>query len=234
MRLLVTRPEPDVQRTAAALRARGHEVLVAPLLVIEFTNADFGPPRWDGIVMTSASAARALSSHPRLNELLPLPVLAVGERTAEAARRVGFTVMSADGNAADLIGMVARRFSPPARLLYPAGADRACHLAAALGRHGIEVTSVELYRARALTRLPAEAEASLRAHAIEAVLHFSRRSAETFLGCAERSGLLEPALAARHFCISERAARPLRDRGALTEVAARPQEDALLRLLQDR
>ena len=35
MRLLVTRPEPDNARTAAALRAKGHEVVLAPLLHIE-------------------------------------------------------------------------------------------------------------------------------------------------------------------------------------------------------
>jgi len=32
MRLVVTRPQADSERTAAALRACGHEVLVAPLL----------------------------------------------------------------------------------------------------------------------------------------------------------------------------------------------------------
>jgi uroporphyrinogen-III synthase len=32
MRLVVTRPQTDSERTAAALRARGHAVLVAPLL----------------------------------------------------------------------------------------------------------------------------------------------------------------------------------------------------------
>ena len=35
MRLLVTRPEQDGERTAAALRARGHEALLAPLMRIE-------------------------------------------------------------------------------------------------------------------------------------------------------------------------------------------------------
>jgi uroporphyrinogen-III synthase len=234
MRLLLTRPEPDAQRTAAALRIRGHEVLTAPLLVIEPTNADLGPPPWDAVMMTSASAARALSSHPRLKDVLPLPVFAVGGRTAAAAREVGFGVTSADGNAADLIALVARRFSPPARLLYLAGADQTRDLAAELGRHGIKVRSVELYRARALASLPAAADAALRARALDGALHFSRRSAEAFLGCAEQSGLIEPALRIRHFCISERAAEPLRARGASTEVAARPQEDAMIGLLPDR
>ena len=47
MRLLVTRPEPDNERTAAALRAQGHEVLLAPLLHIEaVADADLGAPPW--------------------------------------------------------------------------------------------------------------------------------------------------------------------------------------------
>ena len=42
MKLLVTRPEPDGERTAEALRARGHEVLLAPMLrmqAVDFTVA---------------------------------------------------------------------------------------------------------------------------------------------------------------------------------------------------
>jgi len=35
MRLLVTRPEPDNERTAAALRSMGHAVVLSPLLHIE-------------------------------------------------------------------------------------------------------------------------------------------------------------------------------------------------------
>jgi uroporphyrinogen-III synthase len=31
VRLLLTRPEADAERTATALRARGHEVIVAPI-----------------------------------------------------------------------------------------------------------------------------------------------------------------------------------------------------------
>ena len=40
MRLLVTRPEPDGERTAAKLRARGCEVMLAPLLRVETVDAD--------------------------------------------------------------------------------------------------------------------------------------------------------------------------------------------------
>ena len=95
MRLLVTRPEPDNARTAAALRAKGHEVVLAPLLHIESViGADFGAPPWAAILLTSSNGARALADHPRRGELLALPVLAVGRSSADAARAVGF----ADGS----------------------------------------------------------------------------------------------------------------------------------------
>ena len=76
MRLLVTRPEPDNERTAAALRAQGHEVLLAPLLRIEpIADADLGAPPWAAILLTSANGARAIAAHPRRGELIALPVL---------------------------------------------------------------------------------------------------------------------------------------------------------------
>src|SRR3954470_12261904 len=85
MRLLVTRPEPDATRTAETLRARGHAVLVAPLLSMQSIDAQFAGS-YDGALMTSANAARALAAHPHAGELTPLTCFAVGSRTAEAAR----------------------------------------------------------------------------------------------------------------------------------------------------
>jgi hypothetical protein len=99
MRLLVTRPEPDNARTAAALRANGHEVMLAPLLHIEaVTNADLGAPPWAAILLTSANGARAIADHPRRAELIALPVLAVGRSSADAARAAGFTDVSSRGS----------------------------------------------------------------------------------------------------------------------------------------
>src|ERR1043166_8938182 len=99
MRLLVTRPEEDAARTAQALRARGHAVLIAPLLRIEAIEADLSGS-WTAVLMTSANAARALSGHRQAAALLRLPAFTVGDRTAEAARAAGFTEgVSADGAA---------------------------------------------------------------------------------------------------------------------------------------
>ena len=42
MRIVVTRPRVDGERTATALRARGHEVLVTPLMRTEPIAANLG------------------------------------------------------------------------------------------------------------------------------------------------------------------------------------------------
>jgi uroporphyrinogen-III synthase len=236
MRLLVTRPSPDGERTAAELRARGHQVLLAPLLRIEaITDADIGSGPWAALLLTSANGARAIRMHKRRAELLALPVLAVGRASAEAAREAGFSdVVSASGDADDLARLAAGRFAgAPWPLLYLAGKHRARDLAGNLGSRGVAVQTAVIYRAVAASRLPAEAEAQLRAGTIDGVLHFSPRSADSYLSCAR--DLMDRALAPVHFCLSERVAAPLRRAGvADIRLADRPHEAALLALVGSR
>jgi uroporphyrinogen-III synthase len=235
VRLLVTRPEPAGERTAALLRTRGHDVLVAALLRVEvLADADLGPGPWAGLIVTSANAARALAAHPRRAELMALPLFAVGRRSAEAARAVGVAdVVSADGDARDLVRLVAaRRAAATVPLLYLAGADRAVDLAAELSAHGIPLRTVVVYRTVEAAAFPAPVRAALAAGALDGVLHFSRRSAEAFVACAQAAGLRERALASAHYCLSAQVAKPLAAAGAgRIHVSPRPDEAALLDLL---
>jgi uroporphyrinogen-III synthase len=233
MRLLVTRPEPDAGLTAQVLRARGHEVLVAPLLRVEAIDAEFGGP-WAAVLLTSASAARALSAPPRDSAILRVPAFTVGERTAEAARAAGFSeVVSADGALRELVRLVAARFAGRgARLLYLAGEDRAGDLAGDLAAHGIAVHTVMVYRAVAADALFPDALQALSGGRIDAVLHYSRRSAATLLRLAEEAGVLNALLSVAHYCLSAEVAAPLRERGAeRIKVAQSPREVALIDLV---
>src|SRR5690242_15000488 len=104
MAILVTRPHPDNETTALALRARGFDVHLAPLLKFEpVAFQDAGETKYGGVIVTSANAIRAIV--PQLAELnlLKLPLFAVGEHTAAAAREAGFVdVIVAGGDAAAL------------------------------------------------------------------------------------------------------------------------------------
>jgi uroporphyrinogen-III synthase len=232
MRLLVTRPEPDNERTAAALRARGHEVLLAPLLRIEpVPDAELGPGPFAAILLTSANGARASAGHRRRGELMALPVLAIGRATADAARSAGFDdVTSADGDAHDLLRLAAGRFAgSKLPLLYLAGEDRSRELAGMLP--AVAVRTVVIYRAAKAGGFPPSVREAFEQGRIDAVLHFSRRSVEGYVEAAA-GGLAAAALKPMHYCLSERTAAPLRDAGAQRLlVAARPDEASLLGLI---
>jgi len=229
MRLLVTRPEPDASRSAERLRALGHEVLLAPLLRTETVESSFAGP-FAAVLMTSASAARAIAAHPRVAELAARPAFTVGARSAAAARAAGFAqVHSADGALPDLVRLAAARFAKGARLIYLAGEDRAGDLAADLAAHGIVVETVVVYRAVAVDALPGRVVQEL--GRLDGVLHYSARSAATLLGLAEAAGV-NVALGLAHYCLSEEVALPLRQQGAARiMVAARPVEAALMDLI---
>lgn len=233
MRILLTRPEADAARTAAALSARGHEVVIAPLLAIEFiADADLGAGPWGAILVTSANAARAISTHRRGDELRSIAVFAVGQHSAQAMRTAGFAnVTSVDGDVTDLAALFAARTTPNAPLLYLAAAERSGDLGGALGRQGFTVQTVVVYRAVVAENLPRQAADAVAA-GIDAAMHFSRRSAMAFVTAARKSGLLETAVIRPvHYCLSAQVAEPLVAAGAVdVRVALRPDEAAMLAL----
>jgi len=231
VRLLLTRPDPDAQRTAATLR--GHQVITAPLLrIAPVADAPIGTGPWAAILITSANAARAVAAHARVTQLRTLRVFAVGRRSAEAMAAAGFAdVTSADGNVSDLAQLVAATLQPAARLLYLAGEDRSGDLAGDLRAGGFAVETAVIYRAIAATGLPAAAADAL-ASGIDGVLHFSRRSAEAYVDAARTAGMVTDALKPIHFCLSAQVAEPLAQAGAADiRVAERPNEAVLLALI---
>ena len=233
MRLVLTRPQDDSERSAAALRARGHEVLVAPLMRVEMIEPELRP-HWGAIVITSANAATAIASHPEHAQLVKLPVYAVGKRSADAARAAGFTdVTTAGGDLRDLLRIIAaRRPDAAAPLLYLAGKDRSGDLIGDLALHGIAAELVVVYRA-VTAPFPLALISALKAGDIDGVLHFSRRSADNFLDGAAQAGVARQALGIRHFCLSAQIAAPFKAAGATDVVVARrPDEAALLALIE--
>jgi uroporphyrinogen-III synthase len=235
MAVLVTRPHPDDEATAASLRARGFEVLCAPMLRFEpvafHDDEDAG---YGAVIVTSANALRGIEPHLDGSRLLKLPLFAVGERTASAARGAGFeNVIIAEGDAAglrDLVlaGVKTKALKKAATLLYLAGADLARDLAGELGERGFSVVTHTTYRMLAVSSLPREVSDAFAANAVEAVLHYSRRSARAFLEAARAAGVEISALAIPQCCISAAVASVMRDAGATqVMVAASPDENAL-------
>ena len=240
MAVLVTRPHPDDEATAASLRARGFDVLRAPMLRFEpvAVHEDLNA-RYSAVIVTSANALRGIEPHLKGHRMLELPLFAVGEHTAAAARRAGFThVVSANGDAANLRDLVlarlkAKELKKASTLLYLAGAEISRDLASELEESGFRVVTQTTYKMIAVTSLPREACDAFAANQVEAVLHYSQRSARAFLDAARAAGVEISALAIPQCCISAAVASVVRDAGATqVVVAATPDENALFEALE--
>lgn len=229
MRVLVTRPSGDGEATAALLRARGHEALLAPLMAIRFHDGDaISLDGVQAILATSANGVRALARRTTRRDV---PLFAVGRQTAQEARTHGFTtVRSADGDGADLAKAAIGWANPQGRaLLHVAGSNTKGDLAGALQASGFDVRTAVLYDAVAADTLPDTAVRAVRNGELDAVLLFSPRGARIFSTLA--AGLDCSAVTA--VCISDAAAKAL---GGLALravlVAERPDQDALLARLE--
>jgi uroporphyrinogen-III synthase len=239
MAVLVTRPHPDDETTASALRAKGFEVLLAPMLRFEpVAFPDDEDARYGAVIVTSANAVRGIEPHLEGSRLLKLPLFAVGEHSAAAARRAGFeNVIAANGDAARLRDLVlasvkAKQLKKASPLLYLAGADLSRDLAGELGDHGFNIVTRTTYRMVAMSRLPREVCDAFAASRVEAVLHYSQRSARAFLEAVRAAGVEISALAIPQCCISAAVASVVRDAGAMqVMVAASPDENALFEAL---
>jgi uroporphyrinogen-III synthase len=127
----------------------------------------------------------------------------------------------------------AKELKKASTLLYLAGADLARDLASELGESGLRVVTHTTYRMVPVTSLPREVCDAFAASRIEAVLHYSRRSARAFLDAARAGGVEISALSIPQCCISAVVAAVLREAGAAqVTVAATPDENALFGALE--
>ncbi len=146
-------------------------------------------------------------------------------------------MISADGDAAGLRDPVlaavkTKELKKTGTLLYLAGADLARDLAGELGERGFTVVTQTTYRMVPVPGLPRDVCDAFAASRIEAVLHYSRRSARAFVDAARAGGVEISALAIPQCCISAAVASVVRDAGATQVVAAAsPDENALFEAL---
>jgi uroporphyrinogen-III synthase len=229
MRILLTRARTDAERTAARLAARGHSAIISPVFEIVATEAAVPSEGFDAIIATSA---HALTRGTR--SLTNIPLHAVGERTRDAAQRAGWTApihVSEDAKA--LIAHLRIDLPHTRCVLYLAGRHRKPDIEAAAKESGFELKIVETYLAREISSLGEDAGRALRAGELDAVLHYSRRSAGLFIALTQGAGLWVEAAKLRHFALSPDVAEPLATAGARIHVAAHSDEDHLFALLTD-
>jgi uroporphyrinogen-III synthase len=234
MLILLTRALEESKRTSAGLARQGHETVLSPVLEMEPTGAIWPAGVIDGIIATSARAFELFSAAPDwpLPEVRRLtPLLLVGERTQDAARERGFNgraLIASD--AKTLAADIGARFAVRSRFVYLAGRDRKPDLEESLVEAGHAIEILEVYAAQPAEALSDAALAVAGKGEIGAVLHYSRRSTEIFLGLAGNAGLDISRL--NHVCISHDTAAPLLDAGIHGVLIAKaPDEKAMFALV---
>ena len=214
--ILILRPQPGADETAARALVLGLTPVIAPLFSV-------GPLPWvapdpadfDAVMLTSANAAR--HGGDGLAPFLHLPCFATGEASATAAREAGFVdVRPGPSDGAALLETMATEGVRTA--FHPCGRDRI-----ELHHERVRLADLPVYDAEPVRRLPPEAEAALPNRAL--VLIHSPRAGRLFaeLYNGERAFV---ALAA----ISEAAAAAAGEGWRFVSVATQPRDQALLEL----
>ena len=230
--MLVTRPEPDASETAARLAALDIEATLCPLLIHATLSTSLPDAQgFAALALTSANALRALKERNALEPYLGLKAYAVGDKTAEQARKCGFAeVESAGGTLADLAERLAHAH-PEGPVFYPAGRNQSGDLAKSLAPYGVMVITAHVYAMNTVSEMPAEVIGDLDAGALGAALFYSPRTSVTFATLAAPRLSRKAQRRLGVLCLSEAVAEPLIDAHFVRiGLADYPSEEAMMGL----
>ena len=233
-RVLITRPQAEAEALAAELTSRGHEAVIAPMLVIRSAGIQLrDAARYQAAAVTSGNGVDGLASATARRAL---PVFAVGEATAERALALGFDpVTSAQGTGGALVDLIRTTLHPAnGPILWASGDEVRVDLTTELGNRGFAVERVIVYRTEPVDRLSDAGLHALMDRSLGGVLFFSPRTAERFVRLVLEAGLDGQVTTMAAHCLSP----PIADTvGALPwatiRTAARPTREDLLATLDD-
>jgi len=180
----------------------------------------------DRIIVTSGQSLESLCSGIPLST----PLTAVGARTAERARMMGFTTVDhASGTAHSLLDHLGHT-EKPHRLLLATGRNLGNELANRLRGMGWQVTRRVVYRSQPVGPLDSSSRSLIEKGHVAAILFYSAATARAFLDAfgPERS-LLE---SVRALALSPHIGETLRTAPfRKIDIASTPEQQALLALL---
>lgn len=179
--VLITRPEPQASRFAAEVKDRFgglvHPIL-CPLIKPCFLDPQFPDGRFNALVLTSETGARAAGRALGFGQLLPKRAICVGDRTAAVAQDMGFDPVSAGADAEALfLQLLSLRSDAP--FLHLRGREARGDLSRRLRDLGIMAEECVVY-AQEAQPLSKEAMVVLRGNDPVLIPLFSPRTAELF------------------------------------------------------
>lgn len=224
--ILVTRPVVQTNETAEILRGQGHEVLCEPMLEIVPVGQGFVGDL-QAILLTSVNAVEFLP------EGQPL-VLAVGDKTAQAACDAGFAYVHSAGGCVDDLHELALKMLKPdlGPIMHFCGQDVTGDLVEKLQTQGFKAERHVVYSAQGVENLTKSLQTHLKQGDVRSALFFSPRTATVFMQNLNRAGLMSAINDVTAVCMSSAVAEPL-SAGDWKKIliAEHPSQDALLNLI---
>ncbi len=234
MRVLVTRPGTDGEALMARLTELGYDSLHEPLLLVNFLDGpDIDTHGVQAYLATSSNGVRALLNR---NPDLSIPLCAVGDATANTARELGFAqVHSAEGEVGALAALAKNMLDPKSGALYhAAGSVQAGLLKENLETAGFECRRHVLYKSETAKSLSPEVIAGIKSGAIDTVLLYSARTAETFVKLLRKARLVRAAKHLTLICLSPAVMEKTNGLSWQERIVAKaPTQDSLFEALAD-
>lgn len=179
--VLVTRPEPQASRFGLALQDRfGGSVVpvISPLLHEVPLSQDLPKGVFSAIILTSETGARQAGRLKREGVHIPEVAYCVGNRTAQVAQQQGFSAISADGAAEDLIRLIVAS-NQPGPFLHLRGRESRGEVVSSLMNAGIAADEAVVY-AQEPVPLTLQAQQAIQRDDNVAIPLFSPRTAALF------------------------------------------------------
>ena len=178
-KLLLTRPYEDSLSLASKLEHMNIKSLISPVLTLQYFQDLIFPHTYFTAIVTSRHAIRALA----LNNLdRSIPIIAVGDATAEMAEKLGFTRVSRGENTAkSLISFILDKVPTTQPLVYAHGKDIKYYLHDILEEDGYSIQNLVVYDAVARTEMAPDIVEALKNKQLTHVAFFSERSVKIFL-----------------------------------------------------
>lgn len=211
--ILITRSHDDGHELHERLHAAGYRAIHEPLTQVVLNHTARLPlaqvlaQEPDAILITSRNGARALAT---LTEMRDLPLLCVGDATAETAESLGFIRVSTTGRTAeDMAHYVCDAYDYDVKLLHVCGAHSYPLLEEHLRQYGMAPVRIAAYEAVASESLSDTLLAQIEREQIDGVVLMSERTSRIWLSLLEKAQLHAAASRMTAYCISDQAGAPL-------------------------
>lgn len=229
--VLVTRPMEEATPTAERLEALGHRVILAPMIRIDPVSFEI-PSEDRSLIVTSKNGARLGLANIGNKER---PVFAVGEETANEARKLGFTnVTAGPGTARKLVPILLEcGVTDKRKYTHLAGSVVSYNIADVLQQEGIDADSRITYQSNPQRSFSAGVQEALEEGEIDVALFYSPRTATTFEEATAEYGRSDWLNNMDALALSTRVADNLIGPWRSVNYAIIPTEKALFNMLED-